>query len=135
MKRLRDFCVVLCTALAAPLAFAAGPLDGKQFVGDIGPLGKPATEKGDVISFEDGRFHSAVCDQWGFNKAEYRAVQEGDAIRFEATTLSDSHGKMLWRGLIRGATLEGGFTHQRKPSWWRPEPGPLEHWVKATLRP
>jgi len=134
MKRLRDLCVVFGIALAVPLAAAQGLLDGRRFVGDFGPIGKPATDEGDLITFAGGRFHSAQCDQWGFDKGEYRAVKDGDTIRFEATTVSDDHGRLHWRGSIRGAALEGHFTHYRKPSWWRPNPQPLEHWVKATAK-
>lgn len=134
MNKLRALCIVIVAVLSLPLAVAQDLLDGRRFIGDFGPAGKPASETGDVITFEGGKFHSAVCDQWGFGKGEYRAVQEGDVIRFEATTLSDSAGRLHWRGSVRGDVLEGTFTHYRPPSWWRPNPQSLEHWVKATRK-
>jgi hypothetical protein len=125
--------IVAALSVAAPLAAAQGLLDGKKFVGEAGIMGKAADEKNDVISFTDGRFHSSACDQYGFNKAEYQAMKEGDAIRFEATTVSESDGRLHWRGVLKGEVLEGNFTHYRKPSWWRPNPEPIEHWFKAKV--
>jgi hypothetical protein len=130
---LQRACAIVALVLVVP-AQAAGLLDGRRFVGDTGPIGQAATEKGDVITFAGGRFHSAQCDQWGFGKGEYRATQYGDAIRFETTTVSGEHGRLQWRGSVRGSALEGTFTHHRKPSWWRPNPEPLEYWVRATAQ-
>lgn len=131
-RRLALACIIGNLALlAAPAARAGGLLDGKQFIAEAGPAGKPADEKNDIITFADGRFHSSQCDQWGFDKGSYQATRDGDVIRFEATTLSDKHGKLHWRGTLVGSTLQGQFTHYRKPSWWRPNPEPLEHWFKA----
>ncbi len=133
--RLAVACLVAAAAFAAPFAAAAaGLLDGKRFVAEAGPLGKPADEKNDIITFADGRFHSSQCDQWGFDKAEYKATRDGDAISFEATTWSEKHGRLHWRGTLVGGTLEGRFTHYRKPSWWRPDPQPIEHWFKAVAK-
>ena len=127
---LRPALIALCLA-ASSVAFAAGPLDGKVFVGEAGEKGKPADEKNDVITFADGRFHSSACDQWGFNKAEYKTRTEGDATYFEVETVSDKEGRLKWSGVLKGSTLEGTFTHYRKPAWYRPNPEPIEHWFKA----
>ena len=117
-----------------PSRQAAGLLDGRRFVAEAGPLGKPADEKDDVITFADGRFHSLQCDQWGFDKGTYGATRDGDAIRFEATTTSAKHGRLHWRGSLTGGTLGGRFTHYRPASWWRPNPEPIEHWFKGVQK-
>ena len=78
-------------------AAQAAPLDGKVFVADAGIKGKEADEKGDIITFKDGMFHSKICDQYGYGKAEYKATAQGDAITFETIrwTLSFTKQQML----------------------------------------
>ncbi|MEO8133692.1 MAG: hypothetical protein ABI831_06935 [Betaproteobacteria bacterium] len=121
----------LCAMAGSFTVVAAGPLDGKVFVGEAGEKGKPADEKNDIITFADGKFHSSACDQWGFNKAEYTARTEGDATVFEAETVSDKEGRLKWKGTLKGGVIEGAFVHLRKPAWYRPNPEPIEHWFKA----
>ena len=131
MKRFLRMCVALAGLALAASVGAQGLLDGQKFVGDLGEKGKPADERNDVLSFADGRFHSSVCDKWNFNKGSYKATRVGDAIAFEAETVSESDGKLVWKGTIKGDELEGTFVHYRKPAWYRPNPEPIEHWVKA----
>ena len=126
--------VALAALCALPLAGGAAAqalLDGQRFVGDAGEKGEPADERDDVLTFAGGQFHSAACDRWHFGKATYRATRDGDAIAFEVETLSESDGRMVWRGTVKGDLLEGTFVHYRKPAWYRPHPEPVEHWFKA----
>jgi hypothetical protein len=121
--------VALASIVVAVSAGAqATLLDGQKFVGDLGEKGKAADERNDMISFANGQFHSAACDKWNFSKAKYTATKAGDAIAFEAETVSDSDGRMVWRGTVKGDELEGTFVHYRKPAWYR-RAG--QHWVKA----
>ena len=104
--------IALCVAAlcASPLAFAqTAVLDGKVFVGDAGLKGKAADEKGDVITFNDGKFHSSSCDQYGYNKGAYKATASGDAVQFEAETQSEKDGRLVWKGTVRGSEIEGTF--------------------------
>jgi hypothetical protein len=102
------------TLFAMPLAQAqATTLDGKVFVADAGEKGKPADEKNDVITFAGGKFHSSACDQYGFGKGEYRESAAGDAVAFEAQTQSEKDGRLVWKGSVRGDTIEGTFVHYR----------------------
>ena len=123
--------ILACAATLTPASWAAGPLDGKVFLGEAGEKGKAADEKNDVITFADGKFHSSACDQWGFNKAEYTAKVDGDATVFEAETVSDKEGRLKWKGTLKNGVIEGTFVHYRKPAWYRPNPEPIEHWFKA----
>jgi len=125
----------LCAATSLTFAAPNGSLDGKVFVADAGPKGKPANEKGDVITFADGQFHSKICDQWGYGRGAVTATQQGDAIAFEAETHSAKDGRLVWRGVVRGPVIEGGFVHYRKPSTLRPNPEPQEHWFKGAAKP
>jgi hypothetical protein len=86
-----------------------------EFVGDLGEKGKAADERNDMISFANGQFHSAACDKWNFSKAKYTATKAGDAIAFEAETVSDSDGRMVWRGTVKGDELEGTFVTTGSP--------------------
>ncbi len=132
---IRSMVVLALCVSAAPVAMAAGPLDGKVFVGEAGVKGQPADAKNDIITFANGKFHSSACDQWGFNKADYKTRAEGDATVFEAETVSETDGRLRWTGRMVGGTLEGTFVHIRKPSWYRPNPEPIEHWFKAAAKP
>ena len=132
--RKRRGAIILWALLALPFAngvAAQSLLDGQRYVGDADEKGRPADERNDVLTFAAGQFHSAACDKWNFGKAAYRATRVGDAIAFEAETVSDSDGRLVWRGTVKGDVLEGTFVHYRKPAWYRPNPEPVEHWVKA----
>jgi hypothetical protein len=126
----------LGAALAlAPAVFAqSGPLDGKVFVGDAGMKGKEADEKGDVMTFAGGMFHSSSCDQYGYSKAPYKATVAGDVINFETETQSEKDGRLVWKGTVRGNDVEGTFIHYRKGWLLNPNPEPQEHWFKGKIK-
>jgi hypothetical protein len=120
---------------AMPVAHAqAVILDGKAFVADAGVQGKEADEKNDIISFTGGKFHSSGCDKYGFGKGDYRAAASGDAVSFEAETLSEKDGRLTWKGVVRGDSIEGTFVHYRKPGFFTPNPAPVEHWFKGKVK-
>ena len=120
--------------LIAPAAHAEATLDGKVFVADAGEKGKAADEKGDVITFKDGKFHSSVCDQYGYGKGDYKASAQGDAMVFEVETTSQKDGRLVWKGSVRGDQIEGVFTHYRKGGFFNSNPAPIEHWFKGKLK-
>lgn len=130
------FAALMVAILAAITQVTAAPalLDGNVFVADAGRKGRAADEKGDVITFRDGTFHSSMCDQWGYGKGNYQAVAEGDGVRFETETVSEKDGRLTWKGMVKGDTIEGVFTHYRKPKWYRKNPAPIEHWFKGKLK-
>ena len=122
-------------ALPATQVFAqAAPLDGKVFVADAGEKGKAADEKADIITFKDGKFHSSLCDQYGYGKANYKAVAQGDAIVFEVETQSEKDGRLVWKGSVTGDQIEGNFTHYRKGGFFNSNPAPVEHWFKGKAK-
>lgn len=134
---MRNNRLIACTALvvaalaAPPLYAQTAILDGRAFVADAGVKGKPADEKGDVITFADGKFHSAICDQYGYGKGEYKATRAGDAIEFEAVTVSEKDGRNVWKGTIRGDAIEGTMMNHPKGWFLNPSPSPVEHWFKG----
>ena len=126
---------LLLAAAAAPSTFAqTALLDGKVFVADAGLKGKPADEKADVLTFADGRFHSSLCDQYGYDKGQYKATRVGDAVQFEAVTVSEKYGRNVWKGTIRGNDIEGTFLFHPKPGFFNRNPAPEEHWFKGKAK-
>jgi hypothetical protein len=133
MKNWSSTFVALALMLAAQIAAAQGALDGKKYLGDIGDKGKAAEDTSVVFTFADGKFQSSVCEKYGFEKGAYTTAKEGDAVRFEATALSPEYGRNQWRGTVKGNEVEGVLVWQRKPSFFRPNPEPVERWFKAKL--
>lgn len=128
------FAIPLCGIVAAPShALAAGVLDGTTFVADAGPKGKTADEKDDVLTFRDGLFHSSTCDQYGYTSAPYSARNEPGAISFEAETRSDKDGRLVWRGTVRGADIEGTMLRYKK-GFFGTSDKPEEMWFKGKVR-
>ncbi|MBI5719749.1 MAG: hypothetical protein HZC37_18925 [Burkholderiales bacterium] len=110
-------------------------LDGKVFVTTEGERGKPA-DVDNVLTFSGGKFHSKACDQWGYDKGTVKATRAGDAIHFETETRSEKYEtRQVWKGVIKGDTIEGTKTVYRKPSFFRPNPDPIEGWFKGALKP
>ena len=124
-------CAALGLALIATIALAQAPLEGRKFDTEAGFTGKPAHVKQDILSFADGKFHSSDCDQYGYNRGEYRATPTGDAIAFEVETRSEEYGRNVWKGVVKGDQIEGTMVFYRRPTWWRSNPEPLEHWFKG----
>jgi hypothetical protein len=126
---------LVVAAFATPLSFGqAALLDGRAFVGEAGIKGKAADEKNDVLTFADGKFHSSSCDQYGYGKGEYKATKVGDAVEFEAVTLSEKYGRNVWKGSIRGSEIEGTFLFYPKPGFFNKNPAPEEHWFKGKAK-
>lgn len=109
-------------------------LDGRVFIVDIGDKGRPADNIGDVLTFRDGSFHSSKCNEWGYGPARYRSVRSGSRIQFDAESISVGDGRLVWRGVIQGNTVEGSQIYHRKPSFFRPNPAPTERWFKGSSR-
>ena len=129
--------LALCAAalFVSPLASAqTAVLDGKAFVADAGMKGKDVDEKGDVITFNGGKFHSSSCDQYGYNQGAYKATASGDAVQFEVETQSEKDGRLVWKGTVRGSEIEGTFVHYRKGWLLNPNPEPQEHWFKGKAK-
>ncbi len=107
-----SFLVVIAAlgaGFAPGTAHADGELDGKVFV--------IKGEGGDVLTFENGQFHSSACEKWGFGKGNYTTSMAGDGTMFTAQTSSGKHGKMVWTGTVKDGTLTGGYTWT-KTGWF-----------------
>jgi len=92
-----------------------GQLDGKVFVGQYREKHKRAIKE-DELRFIDGKFHSADYGQKGFNGGVYQAKTLEGKIYFEAETVSSKQGKIIWRGIIHGDSIEVNY-QWRKKGW------------------
>ncbi|MEJ2234056.1 MAG: hypothetical protein P8X67_09020 [Syntrophobacterales bacterium] len=123
--------VALSAAKGTEVALAAsGILDGKKFVGETGEKGKKVHHE-DVLSFSDGKFTSSGCFQYGFKDGPYTATVEGDSIHFQAETISPTHGKMVWKGTLKGDTLNVDYTWTKERWLWTTF---REYWFTGSLK-
>jgi hypothetical protein len=109
---------------------ASGLLDGKEFVGPTGEKGKDVHHE-DVLVFHDGIFTSSECFEYGFKGGPYTATIDGDSIHFQAVTISPTHGKMVWKGTVKGDTLNVTYTWTKKRWLWTTH---REYWFTGSLK-
>ena len=108
---------------------ASHNLDGKKFIGPTGEKGKKVHHE-DVLSFSDGKFTSSECFQYGFKGGSYTTTVEADSIHFHAETTSPTHGKMVWKGTLKGDTLDVTYTWTKERWLWTTF---REYWFKGSL--
>ena len=108
---------------------ASGLLDGKRFEGPTGEKGKKEHHV-DTLIFEEGRFTSTACFEYGFESGPYTATAEDGTVRFKAVTLSPTHGKMEWSGTLRGEELEVDYNWTKERWLWTTF---REYWFKGSL--
>ncbi|HZD54717.1 MAG TPA: hypothetical protein VE080_00550 [Candidatus Aquicultoraceae bacterium] len=109
---------------------ASGPLDGKTFVVVTGEKGKQAKET-DTLIFQDGKFRSTACDEFGFGEAPYAAAADGDAVKFTADAKSEKKGTIHWEGTVRGDKIDATYVWTDRAHWYKPNPKPVEKWAKG----
>lgn len=104
-------------------------LDGMKFKGPTGEKGKKDHHT-DILSFQEGLFTSSECYQFGFKGGTYTATVQGGVIRFQAETISPTHGKMEWAGTLKGETLEVDYSWTRERWLWTTY---RQYWFKGEL--
>ena len=92
-----------------------GLLDGKVFIGQYRVKHTRSTKK-DEISFINGEFHLEYYSQKGFEDASYIARTEEGKIHFETETVSPKQGRIKWRGIVHGDSIEVNY-HWSKKGW------------------
>ncbi len=111
---------------------AAALLDGRTFGTSIvrASLAEQSRELGDKLTFSNGMFSSALCKQYNFSDAPYWVRREGDQVHFLAELTSPTDGRMVWKGIIRGDTLEGTMRWTKERWYWTID---TEHKIQGTL--
>ena len=114
--RLFLFTLSLGMLFSMPIASGQGGLlDGKAFVGQYREKHKRVV-KVDELRFMRGKFYSIVYGQRGFTEGVYTAKAEADKILFEAETVSPKKGRIKWRGIVYGDSIEVNY-HWSKKGW------------------
>lgn len=107
-------------------------LDGKTFIGFNGEKGRQLDpDENEEIVFEDGRFISTTCNKYNFSDVAYSAREIDDGIHFEAVTLSPTHGKIVWQGVVRNNQAEVTFVWTKERWYWNTY---KEYWFKGSLK-
>jgi hypothetical protein len=109
------------------IAAEKGALDGKNYVGESGEVGKTTGDKDELV-FADGTFRSTACDQYGFKAVPYTTTQEGDSINFVAHATSEKVVEIHWTGKVTGENCEA------KLVWSKAGQKDIEYWFKGTLK-
>jgi hypothetical protein len=112
--------------LTATVKAQSSQLDGRRFDGVFLERGKTKGDA-DTLLFRGGRFRSTACDRYGYSDAAYRVTPAGDALMFEAETESLKHGKLVWRGVVRGDYLNATATAVKDGK------SGTENWVVAAV--
>jgi hypothetical protein len=102
--------IMFSTAVAAA---QEGLLDGKIFIGRYREKHKRVVKE-DELKFMNGEFHSVGYGQKGFNGGVYKANAEEDGIYFEAETVNPKNGKIKWRGIVRGDSIEVNYQWSKR---------------------
>jgi hypothetical protein len=109
----------------------AGLLDGKVFIGHVGPKGADANGEDELV-FQNGKFLSTGCIRYGFAAAPYSASRQHDRILFEVETLSSRHGRIVWRGHVQGNQAEAVYVWTKDRWYWFD--AHEENWFKGRLK-
>lgn len=119
---------------AALSVLTAAPLDGRTFRTSIVRTSAEKVEEGDQfpdqLEFRDGKFSSMICKRYNFSAAPYWVRREGDQVHFLAELTSPTDGKMVWKGTIKGESLEGTMHWTKKRWYWTID---TEHNIRGTL--
>ena len=108
--------MILCLVLPA-VALADGLLDGRIFVGLIGPAGSP--DLADELRFDDGHFWSGICTECGFVPGLYEARRTEGGIAFTGELESDSRGHFRYDGFVADdGDIRVDITWERKRWYW-----------------
>ena len=119
LKKCQLFLVTLSLAILFSVTIVIaqeGLLDGKVFVGQSMEKHKRAVLKGE-LRFMNGQFQSIVYNQKGFSEGVYTARSEGDKIYFETKTVNPKQGKIMWRGIVHGDSIDVNY-HWSKKGWF-----------------
>jgi hypothetical protein len=76
-------------------------LNGMDFRGKMGTFGDQ-NGKDEEIVFENGTFHSALCDAYGFGPSKYTVAKNPEGnILFRSEAANKNGDKMIWHGIIK----------------------------------
>jgi hypothetical protein len=118
--------------LDATISSSTGPLDGRTFRASImrGNAGPETEALIDQLSFNRGKFSSALCKQYNFTEAPYWVRQDNSRIHFLVEITSPTDGTMIWRGTVAGEVLDGTMRWIKQRWYWTID---VEHKIQGKL--
>ncbi len=113
---------VLADATDTKTNSVSGPLDGMTFTGALGPHGKPKDVE-DTFVFANGTFVSKECElRCKYPARPYFIRKVGNKTEFVSETQCPyKDAKIIWRGTVRGDTIEGVSTWTIRRWYWTVE--------------
>ena len=106
------FSILIVFSISGVIA-QEGLLDGKAFIGQSREKHKDFAKE-DELRFMNGEFHSIGYGLKGFNESVYTTKTEADKIYFEAETVNPKQGKIKWKGVVHGDTIEVDYQWSKK---------------------
>lgn len=88
----------------SPAPVIKNSLEGVRFTGPFGAEDE-TDPKEDLFTFENGKFSTASCLEWGFRPAPYWLRRDPDGLHFFAELKSPEHGTMRYEGVFDGKEL------------------------------
>lgn len=109
----------------------SGILDGREFAGKVGIVGKPL-DTADTWNFSKGTFVSTQCEtQCRYPRVPYYIRQYDGAVEFIGETRClDKDATISWHGKVKGDTIEGTFTWNINRWYWNIE---KKFWFEGSL--
>lgn len=107
----------VCGASADDSSLSNLQLDNRRFIGPMGVKGDPDPADDEFI-FEDGKFVSKSCLDWGFSPARYWLRHEKDGLHFLAELTSPDHGEMRYEGVFDGRQIKGSVLWTKERWYW-----------------
>lgn len=95
-------------------------LEGMRFVGPLAIEGETDPSE-DLLTFEDGRFSSRTCLQYGFAPAPYWVRRDAEGLRFRADLESPEHGTIRFEGVFDGTAMVATARWTKKRWYWTVE--------------
>jgi len=92
------------------------PLQGMRFVGPWILDGEE--EYIEEFIFEDGKFWSRSCLEWGYSPAPYFVRHSPDGVHFYAQLASPEHGTLEFEGVFDGTTLDSTILWEKERWYW-----------------
>lgn len=103
-------------------------LENRTFKGETG-IKNEKSDHIDVLRFNDGKFKSKRCKEWGFKPGEYKTTIKNGKIFFEVFTQSPENGALHWKGIVEGKKLTAKYVWTKKILFWEIK---NEYWFDGT---
>jgi hypothetical protein len=87
--------------------------DGMRFQGPFRVKGE-SNPREDIFTFEDGKFFTEGCLEWGFKPAPYWLRRSAEGIHFLAVLESPENGTMSYEDVFDGNELKA-------KAFWKPD--------------